>query len=97
MTVRIDTFWDFLRLLRLFEIFLLFEIFRLLGLFETFGEVLRLLRLFETFGGRFETFKEIKVTVMRLKVTWNKVLKSPTTRILEPVGPCEILSHGQKS
>ena len=96
MTVRIDTFWDFLRLLRLFEIFLLFEIFRLLGLFETFGDVLRLLRLFETFGGRFETFKEIKVTV-RLKVTLNKVLKSPTTRILEPVGPCEILSHGQKS
>ena len=90
MTVRIDTFWDFLRLLRLFEIFLLFEIFRLLGLFETFGDVLRLLRLFETFGGRFETFKEIKVTL-------NKVKKSPTTRILEPVGSCEILSHGQKS
>ena len=36
----------------------------------------------------------LKVTVM-LKVTLSKVLRSPT-RIFQLVGPCEILSHGQK-
>ena len=48
LTVRLDTFLDFLRRLKLFWDFR--DCLRRLGLFDTFGDVLRLLGLFETFG-----------------------------------------------
>ena len=48
LTVRLDTFWDFLRRLKPFETFgIVWEVLdclTLLWLFETFGDVLRLLR-----------------------------------------------------